>query len=583
MASPIANGSTPATASERLVEFLAADLAASPTKYLAILAATALLWYLNRAGSIRDFDPLREPPLARPTVPVVGHILSLVTQGTRFHPALFARHQKAPIMTIPMANKRMYAINSPQLVQAAMRSKALSFEPFIIEFSQNFLGFTAAEFAVVPRLLPDFIRALHGAMLGEHLHAMNAKALGHLGGILNAIGGGDGDGALEMDNLWKWLQTTVTLATSEALYGHRNPLAVCREPVCAHQGLSDDLWAFDAGMVVLTTNVAPGVLAPRALAARGRLQAALGRFYAAGLDTGDDVAEMIKARARVLRRHGVSDTDVGRFEIAMLHVAVVNTMPTLFWLLVQVLRSSEHVGRARAEVLPLLTITTTTADSAGKRATTATVDISTLDEARAPFLTACYRETLRWSGAAVINRRVMADVSITDGRASYLLREGADVNMPAAVTHALDAVWGPDAATLWSPDRFLSSAEGSGDNDNNDNKKEAERRRAKKAAFIPFGGGKNLCPGRNFAFAENMGLLAALVVGFDVAWTDDNGGGKRGVPERAETDLAHAVRPPVRDGEGTGMRVTRRAGWEGVEWAFVSGSGGGGGASAGPN
>lgn len=44
----------------------------------------------------------------------------------------------------------------------------------------------------------------------------------------------------------------------------------------------------------------------------------------------------------------------------------------------------------------------------------------------------------------------------------------------------------------------------------------AEADRQRKAAFFPFGGGLHLCPGRNFAFAEILGLMSVLVTGFDI-------------------------------------------------------------------
>lgn len=43
---------------------------------------------------------------------------------------------------------------------------------------------------------------------------------------------------------------------------------------------------------------------------------------------------------------------------------------------------------------------------------------------------------------------------------------------------------------------------------------DAKVARKRKQAFIPFGGGKHLCPGQHFAFAENLGFLAAVVLGF---------------------------------------------------------------------
>ena len=40
--------------------------------------------------------------------------------------------------------------------------------------------------------------------------------------------------------------------------------------------------------------------------------------------------------------------------------------------------------------------------------------------------------------------------------------------------------------------------------------------KSKRSAFYPIGGGRHLCPSRNFAFAEISGFLAALIIGFDI-------------------------------------------------------------------
>ncbi len=54
-----------------------------------------------------------------------------------------------PIATLPMLSGRMYSIWSPDLIHAALRSKALSFEPFMKEFAQPVLGISEDAFAPI--------------------------------------------------------------------------------------------------------------------------------------------------------------------------------------------------------------------------------------------------------------------------------------------------------------------------------------------------------------------------------------------------------------------------------------------------
>lgn len=80
---------------------------------------------------------------------------------------------------------------------------------------------------------------------------------------------------------------------------------------------------------------------------------------------------------------------------------------------------------------------------------------------------------------------------------------------------------------------------------------------------VPFGGGAHLCPGRNFAFAEILGLVGALVLGYEV------------VGLRAENIkmgprvLASAIPKPMEDGDGGPVTLRRRKGWEDVQWSFA--------------
>ncbi|KAK2666784.1 Cytochrome P450, E-class, group IV [Fusarium oxysporum f. sp. vasinfectum] len=77
-------------------------------------------------------------------------------------------------------------------------------------------------------------------------------------------------------------------------------------------------------------------------------------------------------------------------------------------------------------------------------------------------------------------------------------------NSPAGVAHYEDSVWGADV-NVFNPERFLPSSKGS-----------TEDERKRKAAYIPFGGGRHLCPGRNLALAEIIGFASALLLGFEI-------------------------------------------------------------------
>lgn len=121
------------------------------------------------------------------------------------------------------------------------------------------------------------------------------------------------------------------------------------------------------------------------------------------------------------------------------------------------------------------------------------------------------------------------------------------------VSHEMTDVWGADALEF-DPERFVSSAGSYTD-------KDIEKKR--RAAYMPFGGGSHLCPGKNFAFAETLGLISVMVLGYEVEGlrTDQVKMGPR--------VLASAMPKPTADGDGGAVTIRRRRGWEDLQWSFA--------------
>ncbi len=102
-------------------------------------------------------------------------------------------------------------------------------------------------------------------------------------------------------------------------------------------------------------------------------------------------------------------------------------------------------------------------------------------------------ESLRmYSPAWVVGRRVLSDYTIADKSGEHLLRRGDIVLMSQAVMHYDPRFW--TDPERFDPDRWTPEAE-------------AER---PKFAYFPFGGGPRVCIGEQFAWMEEMLLLAAL-------------------------------------------------------------------------
>jgi hypothetical protein len=298
----------------------------------------------------------------------------------------------------------------------------------------------------------------------------------------------------------------------------------------------------------------PEFFAPKAYKGRRDLQNALIEYYTAKHELNSDVAQMTKARASVYKKNNIPTTDIGKFELALLHVSTANAIPTLFWHMCFVCSDATTTAIIREELLSMITISPIPT-SDGKREIS--LDITKFDT-HAPIFVSSYRETIRLVNSQVAVRRAMADTVISDGTNSYLLRKGSDIQMPSGISQTSTTIWGPNASSF-DPRRFVKVEEKM-------SAKAKEEDKEQKRAYFPFGGGKHLCPGRNFAFAEILGTFAAMLLGFDIVGSD---GKLIVVPEYKRARLGEGVAKPRGKGAEMGARLTRREGWEDVTWKFT--------------
>lgn len=286
------------------------------------------------------------------------------------------------------------------------------------------------------------------------------------------------------------------------------------------------------------------------------MQAATVSYYAAKHDQDPSVAAFIRARAAGLREAGLTDEDIGRVEFLQFGAATGNSIATLMWFTIHVFSDPAIVDRLRCELLPLLQQT-----PSGQAPREVTLNIAAVEE-RCPFLLACFKEVLRVVNVQTSVRRVLEDTYVMDGHsgAQYLLKKGEDVVMPHAVAHRYDSnAWGAEEeALVFRPENFLPSP--------SDRAKGLDK--ARRAAWVPFGGGPGLCPGRRIVLVEELAFMSSLVLGFEVEALD--GTGRVKLPEEMPMGLGHAIVRPAENAQ-LGARLKRRAGWEDVVWKYELG------------
>ncbi|KAJ2970136.1 hypothetical protein NQ176_g8330 [Zarea fungicola] len=107
-----------------IVETLTSNATAIAT--MLVGGALLLLWRLSNV----QLDA-REPPVLKPTVPIIGHLLDMVTLSHAFFPKTYKQAQGREAYTLPMLGGKAYFVASPELVHAMIKSRSLSFDPVL--------------------------------------------------------------------------------------------------------------------------------------------------------------------------------------------------------------------------------------------------------------------------------------------------------------------------------------------------------------------------------------------------------------------------------------------------------------------
>ncbi|KAK3388670.1 cytochrome P450 [Sordaria brevicollis] len=516
----------------------------SPVQFL-VGGIVALLSYLLLTIS-PPHDP-SEPPLVKPRFPVIGHLFGLLNHQVNYFSELFKRYH-LPIATLPIGNQKLYVIFDAPLQQAALKSKDMDAQSFMVDFIPRIFGVKQGTIdkllgkdGVHPSIMGDMEQVFKAALSGDNLQKLASTTLATMADTLNDV---DARKGTKIPNMFLWLQSLLSRSTSKALWGENH------NPFKDH-GVIDALWDFEHNMGPLVFGFLPSIIARRAYLARKKVQSALFPYFSARhYDTDPSTSYFIRARTRLLKRYDLPDDEMAKNEVAITLVSTTNVLSTLFWCIAEIWTRPDLLQQVRAEALLAVFGDSQKAfadEDMGTR--TITIPAAGLD-AKCPLLASCFRESIRLASQIVTARRVLKDTTLTDpvsGR-SYLLKADTNVMMPAKVVHRNTAVWGADAEEF-NPRRFMWEELGP----------KVERQR--KAAFVPFGGGKHMCPGRHFAFTENLALMAALAIGFEIEGLNKSKL-KMGDSKRGETAK------PLPGLEGGQVVLKKREGWEGVKWEF---------------
>ncbi|RGP61326.1 7-alpha-hydroxycholest-4-en-3-one 12-alpha-hydroxylase [Fusarium longipes] len=275
------------------------DVSVSST-WLAV-AFASLVFILGRYASPNVDE--NEPPLVKPRIPFIGHIISMFRDGSNLYVNLF-KDRAEPIATLPMLNGKLYVINSPDLIHSALRNNEISFGPFILETSKAMWGLSDNAMASisVEANLKGGMQLIHSTLGGESLHKLNVNSLSRFMTYLNRI---RPDETHVVDDTYIWLRDMLTDASATALFGAKNPITVDKMNL---------VWDFDKQAMLVAAGL-PRFMTKAAINARLKMNDLLLSYYKSGGDREKGVSEIIKQRVPYLRKTNFTDDDLAHMEL----------------------------------------------------------------------------------------------------------------------------------------------------------------------------------------------------------------------------------------------------------------------------
>ncbi|PKY06741.1 cytochrome P450 [Aspergillus campestris IBT 28561] len=464
-------------------------------------------------------DP-REPPAVGSSIPIIGHLLGLLWYGTEYF-SLMAEKYNYPIFSLSTVVGKFYVVTSPALLQAVQRNKSLTFDLSIAMSAERIVGIRGRGVEILrgkqsggQGLTHVVTHATNSTLSGRPLDRMNERMTRLLRPLVDELA------TYKTVDLYSWCSHAITMASTEASYGPLNPYK--------RREIEDAFWAFESNLSPLMANIVPQLTARKAWKGRESMVKAFVKYYRLG--GYKDGSEMTRIRYKTLREGGLTIEDIARSEVIMGIALLTNTVPATFWLLFELCSRPELLEETRQEVAQnALRVTDDNVH---------VIDISALRD-NCPLLVSAFQEVLRIKSTSSPIRFVMDDLVLANG---YLLRSGSVISMPGPSIGRDPDAWGATAGDF-NPKRFLKTS----------------KNPRRPGGLMTFGVSPVLCPGRHFASSEILGMVAMMILRYDLVPVD----GKWDSPPGNSLAITSTMRPLK---SGFAVRVSSRKEFEGATW-----------------
>ncbi|KAJ2991563.1 hypothetical protein NUW58_g2470 [Xylaria curta] len=246
-------------------------------------------------------------------------------------------------------------------------------------------------------------------------------------------------------------------------------------------------------------------------------------------------SQVSRGLAKLAKTFDFSDQTISAVYALFLFGLHANTIPICTWVLMELVKDKDLFQAVREEIL---------------LANSNNTIIGCVDNQKVeslPLLKSVYTEILRLHVGVLITRTATQPATVGD----YSLAKGSTFQAPTIVAHLDETAWGTPThpATKFWAYRHVKEVEVTSSTGISPKRLEFSLG-GPSGLFFPFGGGKNMCVGRNFAKPEVLLTVATLVTQFEiefVSWLKPDGT-ISDRPAADNTGYANAVAaPPDRD------------------------------------
>lgn len=437
-----------------------------------------------------------EPPLLKGRIPLLGVALDFVNGP---QPLLErARKKYGWIFTLYIGGRRMTVVSDPVVGMRQVYSQSRNFDAhaFFKYLNIQLFKYTPrinSDAAFQEALLRHVVSYLAAPANVEEIASVMRKEYRALVDENSDLCTGDyADRNGTVVDLYNFARQKTYIAAAIAVFGKAFP---AKEIYTDYITYEDSLSRFIKSY--------PYIFNKRGVDARGRVLEYLADFFTDN-EKSSQSSSFITGISDLFRKFGyLSPDDLSGYFLSIVFASKSNSVPMAFWYLAFII----HDEQFRGEVMKIIT--------SHYNSTTQDFDWQALY--RDELLNSAFKETARLVSNITSGRVVCRDsmIKIADSKApsstkEFYLRKGDSVLVLASMSH-----WDGEAfpePMLWNARRFMP--ENSGKLIKHD--KASKDGDPQWKAYIPWGGGGHMCPGRHLAIVEAITQLVYVLWYFDV-------------------------------------------------------------------